>query len=170
MFISGVCNITHAYAPPSEDRHSPVRYRSARKLADEESQRAIQLSLEEVGAANSNGRHSRPGYTPSQPDPSAYSKWRTSEPPLVDRSSRPRAADDEENDPNLRAAIKESLREANAPKASAPGLWRALLLRLLASRTHRHHTLHQPQLPMQPLESDVTFTFRSVGVLQGTQL
>ena len=67
-----------------------------------------------------NGRHSRPGYTPSQPDPSAYSKWRTSEPPLVDRSSRPRAADDGENDPDLRAANEVSLREANAPKASAP--------------------------------------------------
>ena len=119
--ISRVCNITHAYAPPSEERHSPARYRSARKLADEESQRAIQLSLEEVGAANSNGRHSRPGYTPSQPDPSAYSKWRTSEPPLVDRSSRPRAADDGENDPDLHAAIEASLREANAPKAGVCG-------------------------------------------------
>ena len=115
--ISGVSNITHAYAPPSEERHSPVRYRSARKLADEELRRAIQLSLEEVGAANVNGR---PGYTPSQPDPSAYSKWRTSEPPPVDRSSQPRAADDGENDPDLRAAIEASLREANAPKARAP--------------------------------------------------
>ena len=67
-----------------------------------------------------NGRYSRPGYTPSQPEPSAYSKWQTSEPPLVDRSSRSRVADDEENDPVLRAAIEASLREANAPKASAP--------------------------------------------------
>ena len=123
-----------------------------------------------MGAASVNGRHSRPGYTPSQPEPSSYSNWQTSEPPLVDRFSQPRGADDEENDPDLRAAIKESLREANAPKASATGLWRALLLKLLASRTHRHHTLHQLQLPMQPLESDVTFTFRSVGVFQGTQL
>ena len=32
--ISGVSNITHAYAPPSEERHSPFRYRSARKLGD----------------------------------------------------------------------------------------------------------------------------------------
>ena len=39
---------------------------------------------------------------------------------LVDRSSRPRVADDEENDPVLRAAIEASLHEANAPKASAP--------------------------------------------------
>ena len=69
-----------------------------------------------------NGRHSRPGYAPSQPEPSAYSKWQTSEPPLVDRFSQPRAADDEENDRDLRAAIKKSLREANAPKASAPAI------------------------------------------------
>ena len=67
-----------------------------------------------------NGRHSRPGYSPSQPESPACSKWRTSEPPLVGRSSRPRAADDEENDPDLRAAIKASLREANTSKASAP--------------------------------------------------
>ena len=37
--------------------------------------------------------------------------------------------------------------------------WRALLLRLLASRTHCHRTLHQLPLPMQPLESDVILTF-----------
>ena len=91
-----------------------------RKPADEELQRAIQLSLEEAGAANVNGRHSRPGYSPSQPESPACSKWRTSEPPLVDRSSRPREADDIENDLDLRAAIEASLREANAPKARVP--------------------------------------------------
>ena len=67
-----------------------------------------------------NGRRSRPDYTPSQPDPSADSKWQNSEPPLVDRSSLPRQADDEENDLDLRAAFEASLREANAPKASSP--------------------------------------------------
>ena len=51
------------------------------ELADEELQRAIQLSLEEVGAANVNGRYSRPGYTLSQPEPSSCSKWQTSERP-----------------------------------------------------------------------------------------
>ena len=70
--------------------------------------------------ANVNGRYSRPGYTLSQPEPSSCSKWQTSEHSSVDRSSWPRAADDEENDLVLRAAIEASLREANAPKASAP--------------------------------------------------
>lgn len=93
-----------------------TRHRSARELADAELQRAIQLSLEEVGAAH--GR-SRPGYVPSQPSPSA---WQTSEPPLVDRTTRPdsKSYQSEEDDPDLRAAIEASLREANAPKPSAP--------------------------------------------------
>ena len=73
-----------------------------------------------MGAAKVNGRYSRPGYTPSQPEPSSYSNWQTSEPPLVDRFSQPRGADDEENDPDLRAAIGASFREANTSKASAP--------------------------------------------------
>lgn len=92
------------------------RHRSARELADAELQRAIQLSLEEVGATHG---HSRPGYVPSQPSPSA---WQTSEPPLVDRRPLPdsNAAEVEEDDPDLRAAIEASLREANAPKPSAP--------------------------------------------------
>ena len=76
--------------------------------------------MEEAGAANVNGRNSRPGYTPSQPESSACSKRQTSECLLVDRSFRPRAPDDEENDPDLRAAIGASFREANTSKASAP--------------------------------------------------
>ena len=73
-----------------------------------------------MGTVNVNGRYSRPGYTLSQPEPSACSKWQTSKRPLVDRSSRPRAADDEESNSDLRAVIEASLREANTPKASAP--------------------------------------------------
>ncbi|KAF8887817.1 hypothetical protein BD779DRAFT_1526312 [Infundibulicybe gibba] len=90
------------------------RHRSARELADAELQRAIQLSLQEVGAVNG---HARPGYTPSQP-----SSWQYSEPPIVDRSTQPNLAApvDEEDDPDLRAAIEASLREATAPKPSAP--------------------------------------------------
>ncbi|KAF7796592.1 hypothetical protein EIP86_007773 [Pleurotus ostreatoroseus] len=93
---------------------SSSRHRSARDFADTELQRAIQLSLEEVGAAGT--KH--PGYVPS-PSP-----WQTSEPPLVDRgrsngySSQNRI--DEEDDPDLRAAIEASLQEANAPRPSAP--------------------------------------------------
>ncbi|ESK84659.1 vacuolar protein sorting-associated protein 27 [Moniliophthora roreri MCA 2997] len=93
----------------SSSMHSS-RHRSAQDLADAELQRAIQLSLQEVGAA---GGHSRPGWVPSQP--TGYS-----EPPLVERSSRPNSRSEEEDDPDLKAAIEASLREANAPKASAP--------------------------------------------------
>ncbi|KAA1468312.1 ubiquitin binding protein [Dentipellis sp. KUC8613] len=89
-----------------------ARHRAAREAADAELQRAIQLSLEEV-----NGRqHGRSGYVPYQPDPN---DWKASEPPIVDHSSRP-ATQDEEDDPDLKAAIEASLREANAPKPSAP--------------------------------------------------
>ncbi|KAI0717516.1 hypothetical protein C8T65DRAFT_111586 [Cerioporus squamosus] len=94
---------------------STSRHRSARDLYDAELQRAIQLSLEEVGSA---GGH-RPGYVPS-PTP-----WQSSEPPIVDRPTRPYATsshtrNEEEEDPDLKAAIEASLREANAPKPSAP--------------------------------------------------
>lgn len=91
---------------------STSRHRTARDLYDAELQRAIQLSLEEVGAAG----HKQPGYTPSP------SSWAISEPPLVDRTTRPdeSSKQDEEDDPDLRAAIEASLREANAPKPSAP--------------------------------------------------
>ncbi|RPD59463.1 ubiquitin binding protein [Lentinus tigrinus ALCF2SS1-6] len=93
---------------------STSRHRSARDLYDSELQRAIQLSLEEVGSAG--GR--RPGYVPS-PSP-----WQSSEPPLVDRATRSYASSsysrEEEDDPDLKAAIEASLREANAPKPSAP--------------------------------------------------
>ena len=105
-------------------RFSSPRNRSAKELAEEELQRAIQLSLEEVGAAQINGRNHRPGYVPSQPSRSSYDdKWQVSEPPIVDSSTRPTKSlivEDEENDPDLKAAIEASLREANAPKASAP--------------------------------------------------
>ncbi|KAJ3735307.1 hypothetical protein DFJ43DRAFT_1059236 [Lentinula guzmanii] len=86
------------------------RHSRARDLADAELQRAIQLSLQQVGAA---GGHSRPGYVPYQPT------YRYSEPPIVDRTTHP-ASPSEEEDPDLKAAIEASLREANAPKPSAP--------------------------------------------------
>ncbi|KAI5120870.1 hypothetical protein M0805_008242 [Coniferiporia weirii] len=152
-------------------RISSQRHRSGRELADEELQRAIQLSLEEVGAASVNGRHSRPGYTPSQPEPSHYTKWQTSEPPLVDRAMRPQSAaavDDEENDPELRAAIEASLREANAPRASAPvpvETSRSETQSFLHMQAHSYptpSTIIAPALPnydLQPLEGDAILTF-----------
>lgn len=156
-------------------RHSTslhgTRHRSAHELADAELQRAIQLSLEEVGAANG---YARPGYVPFQPSPS---NWQYSEPPIVDRSTRDvktAIADDEEDDPDLRAAIEASLREANAPKPSAP-------IALDTPRTEEpaysyagpgySHSYPpgvvppQPSLPqlpnydLEPLESDAILTF-----------
>ncbi|KAH7103207.1 ubiquitin binding protein [Auriculariales sp. MPI-PUGE-AT-0066] len=81
---------------------------------DPDLQRAIELSLQESQSSSSG--HHRPGYVPAQP-----SNWQVSEPPLVNYSSRPQVAPQgEDDDPELRAAIEASLREANAPKASAP--------------------------------------------------
>ncbi|KAF8816712.1 ubiquitin binding protein [Phlegmacium glaucopus] len=92
------------------------RHRSARELADAELQRAIQLSLQEVNGPNG---QAHPGYVPYQPSPS---RWGYSEPPLVDRStySDTKSPISEEDDPDLKAAIEASLREASAPKPSAP--------------------------------------------------
>ena len=71
---------------------------------DPDLQKAIQLSLQES--------QGRPGYTPS----SSTNRWQVSEPPIIDRTARPE--DDEEE--QLRAAIEASLREAQAPRPSAP--------------------------------------------------
>ena len=106
-------NDAHNYRSHRQSQSvSTSRHRSARDFADAELQRAIQLSLEEVGAAGSK----RPGYVPSS------SPWQLSEPPLVDRTTHPGSSQTraEEDDPDLRAAIEASLREANAPKPSAP--------------------------------------------------
>jgi len=70
------------------------------------------LSLEEAGA---HGQHERPGYVPYQPD-----SWQLSEPPLVEHNSQRSAQAEGDDDPDLRAAIEASLREANAPRPSAP--------------------------------------------------
>jgi hepatocyte growth factor-regulated tyrosine kinase substrate len=96
------------------NRHSTSihhsRHRSARELDDAELRRAIQLSLEEAGV---NGAFSHSGYVPSQPPPAL-------EPPSIDRYPPSNTLDDEDDDPDLKAAIEASLREANAPKPSAP--------------------------------------------------
>ncbi|GLB36715.1 putative component of the ESCRT-0 complex which is the sorting receptor for ubiquitinated cargo proteins at the multivesicular body (MVB) and recruits ESCRT-I to the MVB outer membrane [Lyophyllum shimeji] len=145
----------------SASMHS-TRHRSARELADAELQRAIQLSLQEASASNG---HARPGYVPSQP-----SSWQASEPPIVDRSSHPTkpSFNEEEDDPDLRAAIEASLREANAPRPSAP-------IALESPRTEytgpgysqsyppsvaqplAHSAV--PSYDLEPLESDAILTF-----------
>ncbi|KAG1769176.1 FAD binding domain-containing protein [Suillus occidentalis] len=71
-----------------------------RQSANTELQRAIELSLEEVGAAH--GR--RPGYVPIQP---STHNWHVSELPLVDRMTHAghKVADADEDDPDLRKRI-----------------------------------------------------------------
>lgn len=146
----------------SASMYSP-RHSSARDLADAELQRAIELSLEEVGAAH--GR--RPGYVPTQP---STHNWHVSEPPLVDRKTHPdrKVADVDEDDPDLRAAIEASLREANAPKPSAP-------VELTSTDSYSNvYAMSQsypptvtpaPQVPklagydLEPLETDAILTF-----------
>ncbi|KAF9005218.1 hypothetical protein BDQ17DRAFT_384872 [Cyathus striatus] len=98
---------------PHKHSHSHLsstsRARSARELDDAELQRAIQLSLEELNMAR--------GSTRSEP-----AHWHYSEPPIVDRTTYPSKSKSaaEEDDPDLRAAIEASLREANALRPSAP--------------------------------------------------
>lgn len=146
----------------SASMYSP-RHSSARDLADAELQRAIELSLEEVGAAH--GR--RPGYVPTQP---STHNWHVSEPPLVDRKTHPdrKVADADEDDPDLRAAIEASLREASAPKPSAP-------VELTSTDSYNNvYAMSQsypptvtpaPQVPklagydLEPLETDAILTF-----------
>ncbi|KAL7285908.1 hypothetical protein ACG7TL_001019 [Trametes sanguinea] len=143
---------------------STSRHREARDFADADLQRAIQLSLEEVGAA---GGH-RPGYVPSP------SSWHASEPPLVDRTTRPYASaqNEEEDDPDLRAAIEASLREANAPKPSAPIVIDASDRYMPAeqglaypqsyppsSATPKPRAPTLPNYDLEPLEADAILTF-----------
>lgn len=152
---------------------SASRHRSARDYADAELQRAIQLSLEEVGSAS----RGRPGYVPSA------SPWQSSEPPLVERRAETNGysqSQAEEDDPDLRAAIEASLREANAPRPSAP-------LSIETPRTEEpgynysgysqsyppHSATPKPTIPalpqydLEPLEEDAILTFsQTVDQLQ----
>ena len=88
------------------------RHKSAQELADAELQRAIEFSLQEA-------KNSTRGYAASFSTPSS---WQPSEPPIVEHRSSylDRKAADEEDDPDLKAAIEASLQEANAPRPSAP--------------------------------------------------
>ncbi|KAF9021678.1 ubiquitin binding protein [Hymenopellis radicata] len=118
-------------------RHSaslPVnRHRHHRQDIDTDLQRAIQLSLQESS-----------GYSPSPALSSSVPNQYFSEPPLVDRSTRP-----EEDDPDLKAAIEASLREAAAPRPSAP----------LDVSTSTSAGMQLPNYDLEPLESDVILTF-----------
>ncbi|KAF8525100.1 hypothetical protein BU17DRAFT_41967 [Hysterangium stoloniferum] len=103
---------SHSLDTTSHHRHSSSRkHRSARDFSDADLQRAIQLSLTESSGTSHSNRPS-------------YDEWQSSEPPIVDHATRPgvygNKQEEEEEDPELRAAIEASLREANAPKPSAP--------------------------------------------------
>jgi growth factor-regulated tyrosine kinase substrate len=146
----------HSHSAPTS------RHRSAQELADAELQRAIQLSLQEVGSSSG---HARPGYVPSQPP-----KWQYSEPPLVDRVNYQSSSPAEEDDPDLKAAIEASLQEANAPKPSAPVALETPRLEepswLGYSQSYPPGVIPPhpsvPKLPnydLEPLESDVILTF-----------
>ncbi|KAI6043784.1 hypothetical protein EDC04DRAFT_2946350 [Pisolithus marmoratus] len=162
-----VCDGCHAKLskkPERIHRHSASMYspRSARDFADAELQRAIQLSLEEVGV----NRHQRPGYVPHQPS------WK-SEPPTVDRNTRPNepAGMDDVDDPDLRAAIEASLREENMPKPSAPMEVQAiedstsLYADAKLSQSYPPTVAPTPSVPklpnydLEPLEADAVLTF-----------
>ena len=126
------------------------------------------MSLQEVDAANG---ISRPGYVPFQPP---VSSRQLSEPPLVDRNARPDSNSlAEEDDPDLRAAIEASLREANAPKPSAPAEVETPKSEVASpfvydGRQHaqsyppnvsHHPAASKPGYDLEPLESDVILTF-----------
>ena len=71
---------------------------------DTDLQRAIQLSLEEAGIS---GALAHSGYTPSQP-------------PFTNAPSSKPTVSDLDDDPDLKAAIEASLRDATNPMPSAP--------------------------------------------------
>lgn len=145
------------------------RNSNARDLFDAELQRAIQLSLQEVGASSASTK--RPGYVPYQPQP--YSQ--PPEPPVVDRTTYPdkgrrrsappaAAITDDEDDPDLKAAIEASLREANMLKPSAPTeIPSAEDVGYLSSYpptvTPTPSVPKVPSYDLEPLESDAILTF-----------
>ncbi|KAG8908094.1 Vacuolar protein-sorting-associated protein 27 [Tulasnella sp. 403] len=114
----------------------PPKPKTPREQADEDLQRAIELSLKETQSSH------RTGYVPQT------SSWPgASEPPEVDRGSRPTVAGEEEDDPELRAAIEASLREMNAPSAPIEA----------GPPDNSAETKSDPEL--QPLEADAIMTF-----------
>lgn len=147
--------------------HSP-RNSNARDLFDAELQRAIQLSLQEVGASSASTK--RPGYVPYQPQPHSQPP----DPPVIDRTTYPdkdrrRSAPptttiaDDEDDPDLRAAIEASLREANMPKPSAPTEIPSAEMGYPSSYpptvTPTPSVPRIPSYDLEPLESDAILTF-----------
>ncbi|TFK28354.1 ubiquitin binding protein [Coprinopsis marcescibilis] len=144
----------HKYSSSSSKNRT-----NGQDLEDAELQRAIQLSLQEASGSKS-------GYVPSQPSPT---KWHVSEPPIVDRmgyAGRDKlAAVDEEDDPDLRAAIEASLMEASAPKPSAPAVDEGARYEQQRQQQEHERYLARPSVPalpnhdLDPLEEDAILTF-----------
>ncbi|KAG9310373.1 hypothetical protein JVU11DRAFT_9507 [Chiua virens] len=146
-----VCDSCHSKLSRKPERtdkghhHSASMYSgrntNARDLFDAELQRAIQLSLQEVGASSAFTK--RPG-----------------------RMSAPSAAPiaNDEDDPDLRAAIEASLREVNMPKPSAPAEMPSAEDAGYPSSypptvTPTPSVPKIPNYDLEPLESDAILTF-----------
>lgn len=140
---------------PRSPSASKFQRSSIHETVEQELQRALRLSLEDVSS-----QKGRPGYTPVQP-----SHWHHSEPAVVDptsysinRSSIP------EEDSDLKAAIEASLQDMEAPRPSAPaapisyqetcptksGNFTPALL---------HSAASMPSCDLDPLESDAILNF-----------
>ena len=114
-------------------------------------QRAIQLSLEEAGIP---GAIPRSNYVPSQP-------------PLANAPTNDPTGSDLDNDPDLKAAIEASLRDASNPTPSAPSS--VDFSQPVATPPHLNDARRDPRLANQLLnlpnydmelrESDTIMTF-----------
>ncbi|KAH7330639.1 hypothetical protein B0J17DRAFT_678926 [Rhizoctonia solani] len=130
----------------SNSRKESRRTRVGGDTADDDLQRAIALSLAEA-QANANGYSDRPGYVPVA----------RSEPPLAEHG---------EEDADLRAAIEASLRESQAPRASAPAPEETV--------AERPRWAAQPALPkipqydLDPREEDAILSFNQTIEQAGT--
>lgn len=142
------------------------RNRQARQAADDDLQRAIQLSLQEAGLVSKQDLGPR------------STEWQRSEPPIIDRPRYQQPSTiDEEEDPDLKAAIEASLREADAPRASAPVALETPRSEVSSftygegpgySQSYPPASIPTPALPtapklpnydLEPLESDAIMTF-----------
>lgn len=122
----------HSHSHSHSKKESRRSQRAGGDTADDDLQRAIALSLAEA-QANANGYSDRPGYVPAA----------RSEPPLAETTAG-------EEDADLRAAIEASLREAQAPQASAPAP---------VEETPRWNAPKLPQYDLDPREEDAILSF-----------
>ncbi|QRV76900.1 vacuolar protein sorting-associated protein 27 [Ceratobasidium sp. AG-Ba] len=132
---------SHSHSHSRKDSRRP--HRAGEDTMDSDLQRAIALSLAEA-QANANGYSDRPGYVPAA----------RSEPPLAEYG---------EEDADLKAAIEASLREAQAPQASAPAPIEPV------QETPRWSAPKLPQYDLDPREEDAILSFNQAVEQAGTQ-